>query len=165
MYDDLPKLMYGGAMVRPVRDSYSLRQPYGVTKSDVSGTLSRLVRTSFNGPSVVPCTIHLRDEVMMQWWDVFYEYDLAQGSKPFIAELLVNGLIKEHVCQIVEPPSISSPGWKADVSLTLEVVPVRDRCMDISLSLLLPCYGANTSCIIEQTIDVAKHLNGIWERE
>lgn len=165
MYDDLPKLMYGGAMVRPVRDSYSLRQPYGVTKSDVSGTLSRLVRTSFNGPSVVPCTIHLRDEGMMQWWDVFYEYDLAQGSKPFIAELLVNGLIKEHVCQIGEPPSISSPGWKADVSLTLEVVPVRDRCMDASLSLLLPCYGANTSCIIEQTIDIAKHLNGIWESE
>lgn len=165
MYDDLPKLMYGGVMVRPVRDSYSLRQAYGVTKSDVSGTLSRLVRTSFNGPSVVPCTIHLRDEGMMQWWDVFYEYALAQGSKPFIAELLVNGLIKDHVCQIVEQPSISTPGWKADVSLTLEVVQVRDRCMDMSLSLLLSCYGVNISCIIEQTIDVAKYLNGIWERD
>lgn len=165
MYDDLPKLMYGGVMVRPVRDSYSYQSAYGVTKSDTSGTLSRLVRTSFNGPSIVPCTIHLRDEGMMQWWDVFYEQSISQGSKPFIAELLVNGLIKEHVCQIVDRPSISSPGWKADVSLNLEVVPVRDRCMDISLSLLLPCYGADTSCIIEQTVDVAKQLNGIWERD
>ena len=44
--DDLPRLEYGAKMVLPERDNYSYSPPWGVTKSDVSGTLSRLGRSA-----------------------------------------------------------------------------------------------------------------------
>lgn len=164
MYDDLPKLMYEGKMILPVRDSYTIRQPYGVVSTKQQGTLNRMNRSSYNGPSEISCSIHLKDYIMMQWWDSFYRYTIGEGSKRFICELLVNGVIKKHVAQIISDPRISSPGWKADVSLNLQVVPVINRCYDQSMALLLTCYGSKTPCFIDNVENVAKYLNGIWER-
>lgn len=165
MYDDLPKLMYEGKMVRPVRDNYGYNPAYGVVKSDQPGTLPRMNRNIINGPSEVSCSIHLRDYLMQQWWDTFYYYTIAEGSKRFLVELLVNGIIKTHVAQIVSQPSISTVGWKGDVSLKLAVVPTRNRCFDISLSLLLPCYGSKTKSMICQIEETAKLFNNAWERK
>lgn len=165
MYDDLPKLMYEGVMIRPVRDNYGYNPAYGVVKSSQAGTLSRMNRGVINGPSDVSCSIHLKDYLMQQWWDTFYYYTIAEGSKRFLVELLVNGIIKTHVAQINGPPSISTVGWKSDVNLKLEVVPTRNRCFDISLAALLPCYGSKTKNMIYQVESVAKMFNNSWDPE
>ena len=167
MYDDLPKLMYEGKMILPVRDSYSIRQPYGVVSTKQQGTLNRMNRSSYNGPSEISCSIHLKDYTMMQWWDVFYRYSIAEGSKRFVCELLVNGVVKEHVAQIISEPRISSPGWKAEVSLNLQVVPIinHNSCYNNSLIYLLGCYGSKTPCFIREVEETSKYLNGIWEND
>lgn len=165
MWDDLPKLMYEGVMVRPARDNYGYNPAYSVVKSEQAGTLARMNRGVINGPSEVSCSIHLKDYLMQQWWDTFYYYTIAEGSKRFLVELLVNGIIKTHVAQIVNTPSISTVGWKGDVSLKLQVVPTRNRCFDISLAALLPCYGSKTKQMICQVEEVAKMFNNSWEPE
>ena len=81
--DELPELRYGGEMVRPERDSYSYTPPWGVTKSNIEGTLSRLNRRSFGGPANVSCVVQLNSPAKLQWWDDFYNYTIAEGSQRF----------------------------------------------------------------------------------
>lgn len=160
--DELPELRYGGEMVRPERDSYSYTPPWGVTKSDIAGTLSRLGRSSFGGPAVVSCTLELGNPSRLQWWDDFYNYTIAEGSKRFLMELYVNGYIQSHVVQIVSTPKITTIGWRGQVDLNLEAVPIIDRCAAKIRQIIMPCYGDKTSYIIGQIIEVGQMLDGVW---
>lgn len=163
--DYLPRLEYGAKMVLPERDNYSYNPPWGVTKSDISGTLSRLGRSAFGGPAQVSCTIQLYSPAMLQWWDDFYNLEIAEGSKRFVMQLFVNGLIQEHVVQIVSNPSSSVVGWKGSVDLQLQAVPVIDRCAMASRLLITKCQGDYAACYLKQIIDTGLLLNNAWTPE
>lgn len=157
--DELPELRYGGEMVRPERDSYSYSQPWGVTKSNIAGTLSRLGRSSFGGPAMVTCTVELGNPARLQWWDDFYNYTIAEGSKRFLMEIFVNGVIQLHVVQIVSTPKVTTIGWRGTVDLNLEAVPIVDRCAAGGRQIMMSCYGDKTGYIIGQIIEVGQLLN------
>lgn len=157
--DELPELRYGGEMVRPERDSYSYTPPWGVTKSNIEGTLSRLNRRSFGGPANVSCTVQLNNPSKLQWWDDFYNYTIAEGSQRFAMELFVNGIIQVHVVQIVGTPKVTTIGWFGTVELTLEAVPIIDRCAAQIRQIMMPCYGDKTSLVVNQIIAVGQLLN------
>lgn len=160
--EDLPRLQYGGEMVRPERDNYSYNPPYGITKSDIPGTLSRLGRSSFGGPSDVSCTIQLSTPAMLQWWDDFYNYSIAEGSKRFVMELLVSGFIQEHVVQIVNRPTANTVGWKGSVDLVLQAVPIIDRCAMASRLLITQCQGDQSACYLQDIVELGLLLDGKW---
>ncbi|AXH72114.1 MAG: hypothetical protein [Siphoviridae sp. ctdc_1] len=160
--EELPELRYGGEMVRPERDSYSYTPPWGVTKSNIAGTLSRLGRSSYGGPAMVSCAVLLGNPARLQWWDDFYNYTIAEGSKRFLMELFVNGIIQPHVVQIVATPKVNTIGWHGGVDLTLEAVPVVDRCAAMSRQVMMPCYGDKTAYMVGQIIEVGVILNGVW---
>ena len=160
--DELPELRYAGEMFLPERDSYSYVPPWGVTKSNIAGTLSRLGRSTFGGPANVTCTLTLNSPAKLQWWDDFYNYTIAEGSKRFAMDLFVNGVIQTHVVQIVSAPKITTVGWHGTVDLTLEAVPVFNRCAAQSRQIMMPCYGDKTGYIVNQIIDVAEMLDGVW---
>ncbi|EDK7779768.1 hypothetical protein CKS97_19880 [Salmonella enterica subsp. enterica serovar Java] len=163
--DDLPRLEYGGEMVLPERDNYSYSPPYGVTRSDISGTLARLGRSSFGGPADVSCTIQLATPAMLQWWDDFYNYAIAEGSKRFVMELFVNGFIQEHVVQIVSRVTANTVGWKGSVDLQLQAVPIIDRCAMASRLLITQCHGNNAACYLNRIIEVGLLLDNAWTPE
>ncbi|HFW5086759.1 TPA: hypothetical protein ACIBVD_001799 [Salmonella enterica subsp. enterica serovar Javiana] len=163
--DDLPRLEYGGEMVLPERDNYSYSPPYGVTRSDISGTLARLGRSSFGGPADVSCTIQLATPAMLQWWDDFYNYAIAEGSKRFVMKLLVNGFIQEHVVQIVSRVTANTVGWKGSVDLQLQAVPIIDRCAMASRLLITQCQGNNAVCYLNGIIEVGLLLDNAWISE
>lgn len=165
MTDDLPRLMYGGEMVLPERDSYSYNPPWGVVKSDIAGTLSRLQRASFGGPANVSCSVQLYSPAMLQWWDDFYNYTIAEGSKRFLMRLFVNGLIQDHVCQIVNQVQSDVVGWKGTVQLQLEAIPVIDRCAMASRIIITQCQGDRALCYLHEIIDVGLLLNNAWAPE
>jgi len=162
MTDDLPALRYGGRMVRPERDSYSYTPSYGVISARVAGSLSRLGRASYGDPANVSCTYILNNQSMHVWWDDFFNFTISQGSKRFTAELLVNGVIKTHVCQISGVPRLTTNGWFGKVEVSLEVVPVLDRCSSLSRQALMACYGDQSGEIVSQIIDVGLLLNKAW---
>ncbi|AGF89331.1 hypothetical protein SP069_00255 [Salmonella phage SP069] len=163
--DDLPRLEYGGEMVRPDRDNYSYVPPYGVTRSDIAGTLSRLGRSSFGGPATVSCTVQLATPAMLQWWDDFYNFAIAEGSKRFVMELLVNGFIQEHVVQIVNRVTANTVGWKGSIDLQLEAVPIIDRCAMASRLLITQCQGNNSACYLKGIIEIGLLLDNAWTPE
>ncbi len=165
MSDELPRLMYGAEMVLPERDSYSYIAPWGVVKSDVAGTLSRLQRASFGGPAVVSCTVQLATPAMLQWWDDFYNFTIAEGSKRFLMRLFVNGVIQDHVVQIVSQAQSNVVGWKGSVQLQLEAVPIIDRCAMASRLLITQCQGNNSACYLNDIIDLGLLLNNAWTPE
>lgn len=160
--NDIPDLRYGGEMIRPQRDNYNYTPPYGIVKSNIEGTLSRLGRSSFGGPAQVSCTIQLNTPSKLQWWDDFYNYTIAEGSKRFNMELFVNGIIQTHVCQIVSTPKINTTGWFGTVDLTLEAVPVIDRCAMASRLLITQCQGDYSSCYLSEIIETGLLLNDAW---
>lgn len=157
--DELPELRYGGEMVRPERDSYAYTPPWGVTKSNIEGTLSRLNRRSFGGPANVSCVVQLNSPAKLQWWDDFYNYTIAEGSQRFAMELFVNGIIQIHVVQIVGTPKVTTIGWHGTVELTLEAVPIFDRCAAASRQIMMPCYGDKTAAAVAGIIEVGQLLN------
>lgn len=159
----IPEFKYGGEMLRPERDSYSYTPPWGVNKSNIAGTLSRLNRANFGSPATVTCSVILNNPSMLQFWDDFYEFTLAQGSKRFKMELFVNGVIQAHVCQIVAVPKVKTIGWHGTVSLTLEAVPIVDRCASAIRQEMMQCYGDKTSTVVFGLIEYAESLNGMWE--
>lgn len=159
MMDELPELRYGGAMFLPERDSYSYVPPWGVTKSNIAGTLSRLGRSTFGGPANVSCMLTLSSPAKLQWWDDFYNFTIAEGSKRFLMELFVNGVIQTHVVQIVAAPKVETIGWHGTVSLTLEAVPVFNRCAAQSRQIMMPCYGEKTGKMINEIISLGEILN------
>lgn len=161
--DELPELRYGGEMVRPERDSYSFSEPWGVTKSNIAGTLSRLGRSSFGGPVNLSCTVLLSNPAKLQWWDDFYNYSIAEGSKRFVMELLINGVIQSHVVQIVSAPKVNTIGWHGSVDLTLEAVPIINRCASMSRQVMMPCYGDKTAYMVNQIVEVGLMLDGVWD--
>lgn len=163
--DELPELRYGGEMLRPERDSYSYTPPWGITKSNIEGTLSRLNRRSFGGPAMVSCTLILNNPSKLQFWDDFYNITIAEGSKRFVMELFVNGIIQPHVVQIVGTPQINTIGWHGTVNLNLEAVPIVDRCAAITRQIMMPCYGDKTGYVVGQIIELGQMLNGVWDNE
>jgi len=162
MADDLPSLTYGGKMLRPERDNYSYTEPYGITKSNIAGSLSRLGRSSYGDPANVSCSYTLNTPMMLQWWSDFYEITISQGSKRFRADLLVNGVIQPHVCQIVGSPRVQTIGWTGSVQLQLEVVPIVDRCAAMSRQAVYACYGDRASVVVNEIINVGLLLNKAW---
>lgn len=165
MSEELPRLMYGAKMVLPERDSYSYNPPWGVVKSDIAGTLSRLQRASFGGPAIVSCTIQLATPAMLQWWDDFYNYTIAEGSKRFLMRLFVNGLIQDHVVQLVNQLQSDVVGWKGSVQLQLEAIPIIDRCAMASRLIITQCQGDNSACYINGIIETGLLLNNAWAPE
>ncbi|RTA29640.1 hypothetical protein e2701_00053 [Klebsiella phage e270.1] len=163
--DDLPRLEYGGEMVRPARDNYNYNPPWGATKSDIAGTLSRLGRSAFGGPADVSCTVQLHSPAMLQWWDDFYNLEIAEGTKRFVMELFVNGFIQEHVVQIVSRPAAVTVGWKGSIDLQLQAVPIIDRCAMASRLLITKCQGDHSSCYINDLIELGLSLNNAWTPE
>lgn len=157
--DELPELRYGGEMVRPERDSYSYNQPWGVTTSNIPGTLSRLNRSTFGGPANVSCVVQLNNPSKLQWWDDFYNFTIAEGSQRFAMELFVNGIIQVHVVQIVGRPKVTTIGWHGTVELTLEAVPIFDRCAAESRQIMMPCYGDKTAAVVADIIVTGQLLN------
>lgn len=157
--DELPELRYGGEMVRPERDSYSYNQPWGVTTSNIPGTLSRLNRSTFGGPANVACVVQLNNPAKLQWWDDFYNFTIAEGSQRFTMELFVNGIIQVHVVQIVGRPKVTTIGWHGTVELTLEAVPVFDRCAAMSRQIMMPCYGDKTASFVEEIVTTGTVFN------
>lgn len=165
MTDDLPRLMFGGEMVRPERDSYNYNAPWGVNASNIDGTLSRLNRRSFGGPANVSCAVQLHSPAMLQWWDDFYNYTLAEGSKRFLMELFVNGFIQEHVVQIVSRTSSDVVGWKGIIQLQLEAIPIIDRCAMASRLLITQCQGDHSACYLNDLIELGLLLDDAWTPE
>lgn len=157
--DELPELRYGGEMVRPERDSYSYNPPWGVNASNIPGTLSRLNRATFGGPANVACVVQLNNPAKLQWWDDFYNYTIAEGSQRFAMELFVNGIIQVHVVQIVGRPKVTTIGWHGTVELTLEAVPIFDRCAAMSRQIMMPCYGDKTAAVVADIIATGELLN------
>jgi hypothetical protein len=162
MSEELPQLMFGGQMVLPERDSYTYNAPWGVVKSDVAGTLSRLQRATFGGPATVSCVVQLATPAMLQWWDDFYNFTIAEGSKRFLMRLFVNGLIQDHVVQIVNTTQSNVVGWKGSVQLQLEAVPIIDRCAMASRLLITQCQGDNSACYLNDIINLGLLLNDAW---
>lgn len=162
MNDELPQLMFGGEMVLPERDSYSYNPPWGVVKSNIAGTLSRMQRATFGGPALVSCNIQLHSLAMLQWWDDFYNYTIAEGSKRFLMRLFINGFIQDHVVQIINQPQSTVVGWKGSVELQLEAVPIIDRCAMASRLLITQCQGDYSACYLNDLINLGLLLDGLW---
>jgi len=161
--DELPELRYAGEMFLPERDSYSYVPPWGVTKSNIPGTLSRLNRSTFGGPAKVSCTLTLSNPAKLQWWDDFYNYTIAEGSKRFTMNLFINGVIQTHVVQIVELPKVNTIGWHGTVDLSLEAVPVFNRCAAMTRQLIMPCFGDKSASAIQEIIKLGELLNEVWD--
>lgn len=157
--EEIPDLRYGGEMVLPQRDSYSYTPPYGANRSDIAGTLSRLNRATFGGPAEVSCTVQLNSLAKLQWWDDFYNYTIAEGSKRFNMQLFVNGIIQSHVCQIVAVPKVTTSGFFGTVELSLQAVPIFNRCAAMSRQVMMPCYGDKTNSIVTALADLGPLLN------
>lgn len=159
---DLPHLRYAGKMLLPERDSYSYTPPRGVVQSNIGGQLSRLGRANIGGPAMVSCTLFLNDPAMLQWWDAFYNYSIAEGSKRFQMRLFVSGFIRDHVVQLIDTPQVTTAGWYGTVQLSLEAVPINDRCFNQSVLYFYECYGSSTSCMVNDIIETGLFIDGRW---
>lgn len=162
MAEELPDFKYGGEFLRPERDSYSFANPWGITSSSQAGTLNRLGRSVFGGPFEVQCSVMFNSPAKLVWWDDFYNYTIAEGSKRFNMELLVNGIIQTHVVQLMARPNLTTNGWSGTLNLSLQAVPIFDRCTAEARQMLQQCYGDCTKFMTDSITDLGKHLNGVW---
>lgn len=162
MSNDLPDFKFGGEFLRPERDSYSFNNPWGVTSSSQAGTLNRMERSVFGGPFELSCSVMFNTRAKLVWWDDFYNYTIAEGSKRFNMEILVNGIIQVHVVQLLSRPTLTTNGWSGTLNLSLQAVPIFDRCTAISRQMLQQCYGDCAKNITDTITEIGKHLNGVW---
>jgi len=142
MADELPRLQYGGAMVRPSQSGYSAIEPFNATVTDISGGFARVARDTLSGVYSVTAKYQL-NELEYLWWGAFYHTTLLEGSLPFIAELALDTPnIREYVCQIVKTPgNPKNLGFYKEVTLTLQAEPIIDTAYNETLVLMLSILG------------------------
>lgn len=127
MNEDLPRLEYGGVMVRPLQAGYATQDPYGAVVTDIPGGFSRVATDYLSGVYNVTATYQFEQQEYL-WWGAFYHTALKEGSIPFIAELALDSpYVSEYVCQIVaQPTKPRNAGFYMEVSLVLQAEPIID---------------------------------------
>lgn len=150
MTEDLPRLVYGGQMLRPDQAGYTTRDPYGAVVTDIPGGFSRVATDHLAGVYEVSTTYKL-DATQYLWWGAFYHTTLKEGSLPFVAELALDTpIIQEYVCQIVAKPSKPvNIGFYSEVTLTLEAEPIiDDEYNDVIVDIIGGGLGENTGAVL-----------------
>jgi len=142
MADELPRLQYGGVMMRPSQSGYSAIEPFNATVTDISGGFARVARDTLSGVYAITAKYQL-NELEYLWWGAFYHTTLLEGSLPFIAELALDTPnIQEYVCQIVKTPSSSKNlGFYKEITLTLQAEPIIDTAYNEAVSIALGTLG------------------------
>lgn len=156
---DLPKLMFGGEMVRPVQDGYAATDPFSGVVTDIKGGFSRVARDAMGGVYDVTATYKF-DDVQYLWWGAFYHTVLKDGAMPFLAELALDTpVIQSYVCQIVaRPGNPDNRGFYKEVTLKLQAEPVIDEAYNAALADLLSLYGYDYA----EYLDLYNQLANVW---
>lgn len=136
----LDVLMYGGKPLLPLVDSFSRVRKSGIVQSDVQGGLTRQRKKLYNQPYLATVVYRLDTVEKQDFIKVFFE---RNEGKKFIATLAADRPIHEpYVVQVVSDwEDVFASAVDGDVSLTLEVVSVRNPELDNLLFEMYQFYG------------------------
>lgn len=122
----LDEFVYAGKPILPEQDSYQLKIPGGVVRSDIAGGLPKSQLQFYNFPYEVTGQYRGLDGFKIAYIENFL--DQHRGQK-FIAYLLISsGDIEPFIVQYRGDPQVSKTGFNGSTSITFEVEPAIDRC-------------------------------------
>lgn len=142
----LPKLN-----ILPAQDGYSAEDADdSVLRAKVSAGPSRTRLDMLGAPASVSAVLQLHyDEY--QYWRAFYRSVIAEGSLPFLMDLLLDRPeTQEHEVKLADAPRLSGQkGLLYVVQLRLEVKPNPvDTEADFAITMLYMEYGLDASTIL-----------------
>lgn len=142
----LPKLL-----IVPARDGYSADDADdAVLRAKVSAGPARTRLDMLGAVSDVAATLHL-DPGEYQYWRAFFRGPIAEGSLPFLMDLLLDlPELTEHEVKLASAPRLSGQrGLLHVVQLRLEVKPLSaDPDADAAVVMLFTFYGEGAGDIL-----------------
>lgn len=137
--DDLERFKYAGLPILPEKDSYSIGLPNGSVTSDLPGGLTKSQVQFFNMPYTVNVKYVALDAFKI---DFIISFLTRHVGQKFIASLAIESSnIDEYVVQYVRDLSVKKTGFNGEISFTLQVDPVIDRCFEQMIADFGPCIG------------------------
>jgi hypothetical protein len=132
-------------------DNYSFQDGESVLRAQVGAGPSRSRLDMLGAPIMLSVTLVL-DGTGYQYWRAFYRSQIAEGSLPFIMDLIIDRPeLEEHEVKLI--PGSSGLGARRgeayQVPLQLEVrMPVIDADYDAELVALYAIYGDDSAQIL-----------------
>tara|TARA_R110002020_G_scaffold67718_4_gene177636 strand:- start:6726 stop:7208 length:483 start_codon:yes stop_codon:yes gene_type:complete len=148
---DLDVLSYGGVNIVPQLSGYSHSQISGAVSSSVAGGTTRQRKKYFNQPHRAAASFFF-DNVAMQ--DYAYYFFNKNEGKYFICHLMADRpIVEPYVVQVIGSASKDySSQHDGLISVELEIVSARDKCLDDWI-IIASCYGKpNMPCDVHQVI-------------
>lgn len=146
----LSELIYGGSPVLPEKNSYSVKIPGGVIRSDLDGGLPKSQLQFFNKSYTCSVNYVALDGFKIAYLENFFERN--RGQKFLAYFLISSGAVEPFVCQFVGEPSFSKTGFNGSASVSYEVEPGIDRCYQAAMLDLGSCLTGGQIVYTKNTL-------------
>lgn len=144
---DLDTLMYGGEPIVPqvAIGGYSYRLKSGVVMNDTTGGATRQ-RTKFFGMPYRANASFYAETALMQ--DYILSFMRRNQGKKFICHTRADRpIVEPYVVQVIDDWEFQDVNFKDCVlTVELEIVSVRDDCLDEFIYNTYSCWGDNAYC-------------------
>lgn len=137
---DLDEFIFGGEPILPLLNGFSRVRVSGVVQSDVEGGLTRQRKKFYNQPYQANVSYDLATPAMQDFIKMFFE---RNEGKKFVAWLRADRPILEpYVVQVVSDwEDVYASAIDGTLSVTMEIVSVRDTALDDVVFPLYQLYG------------------------
>lgn len=161
MDEDIPLLCFAGEPILPDRDSYSIPVAFDNVVTNLTGGPARSRANYRNGAVTINVTYTLNYNQCVYFSDLYYG-PLLEGSMPIRLRLALTPADiadnAEYVCTIVSAPQFPRfPGTINTLTITVNAVPLRDRCLSEARQLLFEAWGGYLE-ILETVTEPMSHL-------
>ena len=153
----LDVLQFGGKALIPLVSSYSGARKLGTIASQVPGGLTRQRKKYFNQPILKNASFLLETQ---QQQDYFKMFAYRNEGKPFICHLSAERpIVEPYVVQVVSDwDETFSSAVDGSFTVALEIVSVREPCLDDFLFPMYECVGDDLYCILVGYKDLVKSI-------
>lgn len=151
----LDTLQFGGVPKIPMLQGITKAKRSGVRQSNAQGGLTRQRKKFYGNPWVADATFMLKTLPEIDYFTMFGE---RNEGKKFICYMRADRpIIEPYVVQVIsEWPDTLIARKSARATVTMEIYPARDPCLDEFIFPMYECSGNDLYCILDGIIEVAK---------
>jgi hypothetical protein len=103
-----------------------------------------------NAPKIINADFLLNESDNV-YFGSFFRRAIDYGSKPFLIDLLIDGVNKEYTAYLISKSLALNEGHDYELTLQLEVIPSQpDNTLDDSVLDLYDVYGTDASKILNE---------------
>lgn len=145
---DLDTLIYGGKPLVPLVSGFGRKRRSGVVRNSVQAGLSRQRKKFYGNVYEAQATFRMDSPGMQDFLKIFFE---RNEGKRFICHLSADRpIVEPYVVQVIgEWEDTEVTALDANLNVTLEIVSVREPCLDDYLFTLYQCRGDDLYCIFD----------------